>query len=161
MSFHIVRRFWNLSDKMMSLTIFGVKQLANERKIQLWLPFLNKGQLHRTKITSSREQWNWTPNEKVVVILPIPQRKLSLHQFVILELQELPKPAMFPMKNPMRSRANVELWLKIGNMGETDVHCIWLKERLREPTMGIKIGAPQRAEVGTAFQNRAKFLIRV
>ena len=63
-----------------------VIKLANERKIQLWLPFLNEGQLHRAKVTSSSEQWNGAPNEKVVVISPIPKRKLSLHQFVILKL---------------------------------------------------------------------------
>ena len=63
-----------------------VIKLANERKIQLGLPFLNEGQLHRTKIISASEQWNRAPNEKVVVISPIPERKLSLHQFVILKL---------------------------------------------------------------------------
>ena len=136
-------------------------ELAHERKVQLRLPFLKKGQLHRTEIISSREQRDWTPNEKVVVILPIPKRKLSLHQSVVLELQELPKPAMFPMKNTMRSRANVEFWLEIGNMGETDVHCIWLKKRFRKPTMGIKIRTPHRAEVGTAFQIRSEFGIGV
>ena len=62
----------------------GMIKLANKRKIQLRLPFLNKGQLHRTEIISSREQRDWTPNEKVVVILPIPKRKLSLHQSVVL-----------------------------------------------------------------------------
>ena len=45
-------------------------ELANEWKIQLGLPFLNEGQLHRAKITSSGEQWNWAPNEKVVDDLP-------------------------------------------------------------------------------------------
>ena len=59
-------------------------KLANERKVQLRLPFLNKGQLHRTEIISSREQRDWTPNEEVVVILPVPKRKLSLHQSVVL-----------------------------------------------------------------------------
>ena len=131
--------------------------MANERKIQLRLPFLNEGQLHRTKITTSREQWNETPNEEVVVILPISKRKLRLHQLVILKLQKLSKPAVFPMENPMRGGASVELWLKIGDMGETDIYCIWLKKRVRKPIMGVEIGAPQRTEIGTAFQNREVF----
>ena len=102
MSFHIERRFWNLSDWMMSLTILGgeavsgaapqrgqsklsihvhlrlfqkafprVVELANKRKIELGLPFLDESQLHGSKVTSSSEQRDWAPNEQVVVILPI------------------------------------------------------------------------------------------
>ena len=138
-----------------------VVELANERKIQLRLPFLNKSQLHRTEIISSREQRNWTPNEEVVVILPVPKRKLSLHQSIVLKLQEFPKPAVFPMTNSMGRRANVEFRLEIGDMSEPDVHCIWLKKRLRETTMRVKIGAPHGAKICTAFQYRSEFGIRV
>ena len=48
-----------------------VIELANKRKIEFVLPFLNEGQLHGWKVTPSREQGNWAPDEQVVVILPI------------------------------------------------------------------------------------------
>ena len=65
------------------------------------------------------------------------------------------------MKDTMRSGANVELGLKIGNMCETNIHCIWLKERVSKPTVGGEVGAPHRAKIGTAFQDGAKFLVRI
>ena len=63
-----------------------VIELANKRKIEFGLPFLNESQLHGSKVTSSSEQGNWAPDEQVVVILPISKRELGLHQFVILKL---------------------------------------------------------------------------
>ena len=138
-----------------------VVELANKRKIQLRLPFLNEGQLHRTEIISSSEQRNRTPNEEIVVILPVSKRKLSLHQSIILKLQEFPKSAVFPMKNSMGRRANVEFRLEVGDMSEPNVHCIRLKKRLRETTMRVKIGAPHGAKICTAFQYRSEFGIRV
>ena len=65
------------------------------------------------------------------------------------------------MKDTMRSGANVELGLKIGNMCETNIHCIRLKERVSKPTVRSEIGAPHRAKIGTAFQDGAELLVRI
>ena len=65
------------------------------------------------------------------------------------------------MKDTMRSGANVELRLKIGNMCETNIYCIRLKERVSKPIVGGEVGAPHRTEIGTAFQDGAKFLVRI
>ena len=46
-------------------------ELADKRKVELGLPFLNESQLHGSKVPSSSEQRDWAPNEQVIVILPI------------------------------------------------------------------------------------------
>ena len=65
LSIHVhLRLFQKASARMV--------ELANKRKIELGLPFLDESQLHGAKVTSSSEQRDWTPNEQVVVILPVP-----------------------------------------------------------------------------------------
>ena len=86
-------------------------ELAHEREIQLELPFLNQCQLHRTEVVSSREQREWASYKKIVGVLPVSEGQLRLNKSVILQLQVLPKSAVFPMKNSMRGRTNVELRL--------------------------------------------------
>ena len=70
--------------RLFQQTLSRVVKLADERKVQLRLPFLNECQFHRTEVVSSREQREWTPNEKVVMILPKPKREFSLNQSVVL-----------------------------------------------------------------------------
>ena len=45
-------------------------ELANEWEVQTGLPFLNQRQLHRTEVVSSREQREWAPDKKIVMVLP-------------------------------------------------------------------------------------------
>ena len=72
--------------RLFQQTFSRMVKLTNEWKVELRLPFLDESELHRTKITAPSEQWNWAPDEQVVVVRPIPKRKLRLHQFVILKL---------------------------------------------------------------------------
>ena len=61
----------------------------------------------------------------------------------------------------MRSGADVELGLKIGDVCETNIHCIRLEKRVSKSTVRSEIRAPHRAKIGTAFQDGAELLVRI
>ena len=103
-------------------------KLANERVVQLRLPFLDKGKLHSSKIGSSREEWYWRPNEKNSVISPVPQGQLGLHKSFMCQLKVFPVPRMFSVQDSVCRRANIELRLHVLYMCEAYVHGPGLKK---------------------------------
>ena len=77
-------------------------ELADEREVQPGLPFLNQRQLHRTEVVSPREQREWAPDKKIVMVLPVAESQFRLYEPIILQLQVFSKSTVFPMKNAVR-----------------------------------------------------------
>ena len=108
--------------------LLRMEKLANERKIQFVLPFLDECQFQATIICPFDEKWKWRPNVEILVLLPEPQGKFSLDQFVIGQLEKFPGSAVLSIQGVMHGRPNVKCGLHIWNVCKTNVHTLRAKK---------------------------------
>ena len=87
------------------------------------------------------------------MFLPVSKCKLGMNKSFIGELEKFSGTTVLSIQHVVHSRAQVELRLQIGNVGETDVDSIWLKKWSGKLVVGGKSAAPQVGKVSASFQN--------
>ena len=107
-----------------------MEDLTNERVVESWLPLLDKRHLQAAVVRSFCEDRDWCPSEQIVLFPPVSQCQFCMNQALIGELGEFSGATVFAVQSVVHSRANVEFWLKIADVGETNVHTVGLEKGL-------------------------------
>jgi hypothetical protein len=105
-----------------------VKEVANERIVESWLPFLDDGHFEATVVCSLSVYRDGGPNIQVVMFAPVAQGEFCLYKSFVGELKILFGATVLPVQGMMHGRSNVELGLHIHNVGETDVDALRLEK---------------------------------
>ena len=109
-------------------TLLWMVELTNEGKVQSRLPFLDEGYFETSIVHSVCIDGDRSPNVQIVMFVPVAKCQFGLDQSLVGELEIFARSAVLSVESMMHCRAQVELGLHVGDMGETDVNALRLEK---------------------------------